>query len=106
MKIYRILFLGAAMALPQFAPAEPEVSNQTLGQVEGVVNFCSQADAKAAPRYKEKAKALIGDLSAEDLAKARKSEEYKTAYEWISGELRKSSKDESSKLCTDFLEEK
>jgi len=106
MKIHRILCLGAAFLIPQLSPAELPVSHESLGQLESMLDFCSQVDAKSAPKYKEKGKAVVGDASEKDLAKARKSDEYKKAYDWVSGELRNVPKDDVAKACSDFLEDK
>ena len=106
MKIYRTLCLGAAIALPQLAQADLPIPAKALGQIEGTLDFCSQLNPKAAAKYKERGKMLVGNASEKDLAKARNSGEYKDSYNWIGDELRKVSKDDAAKACTDFAEEK
>jgi hypothetical protein len=106
MKIYRALGLGAAIALSQFALAELPIPNGELGQKEGMLDFCSEANPKSAAKYKERGKALVGNASEKDLADARDSGEYKDSYDLIGDELRKVSKDDAVKACTDFAEEK
>jgi len=106
MKIYRTLCLVAAIGLPQLALAELPFPVKALGQIEGTLDFCSQLNPKAAAKYKERGKALVGNVSEKDLAQARNSGEYKDSYNWIDGELRKVSKDDAVKACTDFVEEK
>lgn len=105
MKIYPVLCFGAAMVLSQLTMAEP-VSPPSLGQLEGILDFCSKVDSKSAPKYHERAKAMLGETSEKDMAKARKSDDYKKAYDWISEELQKTPKQDATKACTDFLEEK
>ena len=106
MKIYRALCLGAAIGLPQLALAELPFPAKALGQIEGTLNFCSQANPKSAAKYKEWGKLLVGNASEKDLANARNSSDYKDSYNWIDGELRKAPKADAVKACTDFVEEK
>jgi chromosome condensin MukBEF ATPase and DNA-binding subunit MukB len=106
MKIYRILCLGAAIGLAQVALAELTISNEALGQAESTLDFCSKAKPKSAAKYKERKKALVGDASEEDLAKARSSQEYKDSYSLVKTTLGKLPKDEAAKVCTNLLESK
>jgi len=105
MRIYRIHCLVSAIVLSQLALAEP-LSAPSLGQVEGILDFCSQVDSKSAPKYRERAQGILGNASEKDMAKARKSGDYKKAYSWINSELHKVSKDDATRTCTDFLKEK
>jgi hypothetical protein len=106
MKIYHALCLGAAIALTQFALAELPIPNDELGQKESMLDFCSKANPQSAAKYKERGKALVGNASEKDLAKARDSGEYKDAYSLVKTALGKAPKDDVAKLCTGLLESK
>ena len=102
MKIHRILCLSAAIALPQLAlaklPPQP-----ALGQVEGTLDFCAQIDQRSAAKYQEYKKILIQGVPEKEVAEARKSTEYKEAYDAIGEALGKAPKDQAVKACTAFL---
>jgi hypothetical protein len=98
-----------AAAAAAAAPSRYQASRfpaKELGQIEGTLDFCSQLNPKAAAKYKERGRALVGNTSEKDLAKARSFGEYRESYNWIDGELRKVSKDDAAKACTDFVEAK
>jgi hypothetical protein len=77
-----------------------------LGQIEGTLDFCSQLNPKAATKYRERGRALMGNTSEKNLIKARSFGEYRESYNWIDSELRKVSKDDAAKACTNFVEAK
>lgn len=94
---------------PAAAPYRYQASRfpaKELGQIEGTLDFCSQLNPQAAPKYKERGRALVGHTAEKDLVKARSFDEYKESHNWIDGELRKASKEDALKACTDFVEEK
>jgi len=103
MKVLRVLCLCLAIVVPQIALAELPLSNKTLEQVEGILDFCSQVNPQLA-KYNEKSRTLVGKASPKDLADARKSDEYKDAYDAISAELAKVPKERAVDTCTGFLE--
>src|SRR6266436_9728925 len=102
MKIHPILCLSAAIALPQLAltklPPKP-----ALGQVEGTLDFCTQVDQRSATKYQEYKKILIQGVPEKEVAEARKSTEYKAAYDTIGEALGKVPKDQAVKACTALL---
>lgn len=77
-----------------------------LGQIEGTLDFCSQLNPRAAAKYRERGRALMGNTSEKNLIRARSFGEYRESYNWIDGELRKVSKDDAEKACTNFVEAK
>jgi hypothetical protein len=86
MKINRILFVCLAIAIPQLTMAKLPSSNDEFGKVERTLSFCSNLKPESAAKYQEIAKRDVGKANAKELAEARKTPEYKAAYE-SSGEL-------------------
>jgi len=102
MKILRIVCLSALLALPNLALAKlPPPS--ALGQVEGTLDFCAQVDPQSAAKYQEFKKALVQGEPEKDVAEARKSGEYKEAYDAIREALGKTPKDDAIKACTSLV---
>lgn len=106
MKIYRVLFLGAALVTAPFALAKLPVPNGVLGKIEGALDFCSQADAQSADKYQGKKKAFVQGASDEEVAEARASKEYKENYDAANDEMGKQPKDQAKKTCAAALEAK
>jgi len=106
MKIHRILWLGAAIVIPQLALAKLPMPNDAFGRIEGTLDFCAQIDSKSAEKYQEQKKVLVRDVPEKEVAEARESQEYKDAYTWISDELAKQPKDKAVKACAASLEGK
>jgi hypothetical protein len=104
MRIHRILCLGAALVVPQLALAKLPFSNDAFGTVEGTLDFCSQANPQAAPKYQERKKSLVRDVPEKEVTEARQTQEYKGAYRAVSAELGKVPKDQAVEACTAFLE--
>jgi hypothetical protein len=103
MRIDRILCLGAALVIPQLALAKLPFTNDALGKVEGTLDFCAQADPPAAPKYKEQKKGLVKGVSEKEVTEARRTQEYKDAYDWMAAELAKVPKDRTVQACTAYL---
>ena len=106
MKMYRMLCLAAALALPILALAKLPFTNAGFGQVEGILDFCAQADAQNAPKYQEQKKSLVRDVPENEVEEARKTQEYRDAYDSTSDELAKAPTEKAVKACTDSLEGK
>ena len=103
MKFFRILCLGAAIALPQFALAEVPFDVQTLALLDASMDFCSKANPASAEKFKDYATRLQKDVPKTDLDAVRNSDEYKETRKSISDQFNKLSKDEANKTCSDFL---
>jgi hypothetical protein len=107
MNYHRILSLCVAPALAQFALAgEPAAPNaQALGMAEGILNRCAQIDPVAANRYRQKLELLTQGASEETVAKVRKSDEYKQAYDSIVDSLGQVDEHDAQRACTASLAE-
>ena len=103
MKISGLGCLVAALAIATVAFAKLSAPSGILGKVEGVFDFCAQADPQSAEKYQEKKKESVKDATAEELAEARASQEYKDAYQSTTDELSKEPKDEVRKSCSSTL---
>ena len=104
MKIYRILCLGAALALPSLALAKLALPNDAFGRIEGALDFCAQADPKNAAKYQEQKKLLIQGATDDEVAEARASQEYKDTYAEATEEMGKQPKDQAVRTCAAALE--
>ena len=104
MEICRILCLSATIAISQLALAELP-PNSALGQVEGTLDFCAQVDQRSAAKYQKYKKILIQGVPEQEVAEARKSTEYKEAYDAIGEALGKVPKDQAVKACTALLKD-
>lgn len=99
MTIHRLLCCCLAAALSQAAVAESSVNGQALGQVEGILTFCSKLDPQLAKAGSERSSLLTNQVSPEDLAKIRNSAEYKQAYASVSAELAKADRQKAAETC-------
>jgi hypothetical protein len=103
MKIHRILCLGIAIALPELAFAEIPFDIQTLAQIDGVIDYCSQLKPETADVYKQLGKLMEKSVPEKDLEAARNSKDYKEARKSVSEGISKVNKEEAAKSCSDFL---
>jgi hypothetical protein len=92
--------------IPQFAGAKLPLPIDTLGKMEGILDFCANADPQAASKYQERKKLIVDDASQKEVADARKTQEYRDGYQGISDELAKVPKDKAVTACSAFLEGK
>jgi len=106
MKIHRILCLGAALVIPQLVLAKLPAANDSFGKMEGILDFCAQADSQAAAKYQERKKVIAGDATEKEIAEARQTQEYKDGYQGVSDELAKVPKEKAVKTCAAYLEGK
>jgi len=100
MRIRRVLCLCVTFVVPQLALADLPVSKQALGQLDGILKFCAQANPQFARSYEEQAALLIGKVSPQELAAARKSGEYKRVYDSIRDQLSKLDKEHAAEACS------
>ena len=106
MKLEKALCLGVALLIPELALAKLPFSNELFGKVEGTLDFCTQIDPPKAEKYQEKKKLIVKNLPDNEVAEARATEEYKTAYHSTTEEAAKGPKDEAVKSCSAALEPK
>jgi hypothetical protein len=103
MKTYRMLCLCAAISLPQFAlAAESSLNKKSLGQVEGIVDFCAKVNPQIA-KSKGTAAPSVSKASQKDLDEARKSDEYKEAYDAITTALTDLPTEQVAEACSNAV---
>lgn len=105
MKTYAILCLSAAIAFPALALAKLP-PNPAFGQLEATIDYCAQVDASSATRYHDLKKRVAEDAQEKEVAEARKSKEYKEAYDGMSQALAKLPNDQVIKACRSLLDSK
>ena len=106
MKIHRVLFVCAAITIPQLAMSKLPFTNDTFGKLEGAVSFCSKVNPDSATRYQETGKGFVRDVPEKELTEARKTAEYKDGYTLSGAELGKMPKDRAIEACSALLETK
>lgn len=106
MKTHRILSLIAALLIPQLAGAKLPLQNDSLGKIEGILDFCARADAQGASKYQERKKLIADDASEREVADARKAQEYQAGYQEMTDQLAKVPKEKVVTACSAFLEGK
>jgi len=103
MRIFRVVFMAAILALASLAVAKLSIPYAALGRVEGGLDFCAQADPQSADKYQTKKKEFTQGATPEELAEARESQDYKDSYQSANDELSKQPKDEARKSCAAAL---
>src|SRR5215469_12341380 len=98
-KFCRTLGLVAVVACSQLMLAGHSVPPQALGQIEATGNFCARVDAPWADKYKQAGKLLGSIMSEKELKEARESDDYKTAYDVMTGKLEKIPQDKVVEGC-------
>lgn len=98
-----ILCLTVVFVISQHAEAKLPLPNDSLGKMEGTLDFCAQVNPQAAQKYKDRKKWIIGDALETEVTEARNSQEYKDSYQEISEQLAKAPKSKAVKACSDFL---
>ena len=100
MKIRKILCLSVALILPQLAVAKLPLSNDSLGKMESILDFCAQFDAQGASKYQERKKLIVGESSEKEVAEARKTREYTDGYQEMSDQLANVPKPKTVQACS------
>jgi hypothetical protein len=89
------------LALLELAWADdPVVDARALGMAESMVTYCARLDVATAARYQQKAKLLVQGASEEAIAKARKSEAYRAAYDSVTDFTSKIDNRNAKLACT------
>lgn len=104
MKIKRFVYLSAALLTTQLALAKMPFSNEMFGKVEATLDYCAHIDSASAARYQQKKKDMVKDVPEEEVAAARKTDEYKKSYDELSAELAKMAKEDVSSGCAAALQ--
>ena len=106
MRVQRSLYLLGALLVAELALAKMPFTSEVFGKLEGTLDYCGQIDSPSAAKYQQKRKDLVKDIPENEVVESRKTEEYKTGYQWISDELPKMPKDEIVGACAASLENK
>lgn len=104
MKANRMLCLCLAITFPQLALAERQLTNQSLGTEQAMIDFCARIDPGTATKYQQQAELLVQGVPEEELGKARSTDDYKEAYALASAALGAISKPDAAEACNRFLE--
>jgi hypothetical protein len=106
MKIDGVLLVCAAFSIPQLAVAKLPFASDEFGRVERTLSICSELTPQSADKYHEIAKRYVGNAPEEELAEARKTPEYKEAYESSGALLADMPKEQLIETCNAFLKAK
>lgn len=106
MKIVRMIGLSGMLVLTSFAFAKLALPNDVFGRVEGALDACAKADPQSATKYAAKKKELTQGATAQEVAEARASDDYKQGYAAGADEIEKQPKDDAKKACAAALESK
>jgi hypothetical protein len=106
--IIHLLFMAAILALqpaPAATPAETSTaqpagpSAQTLGILEGALNYCAPIDPASADRLRGLIKQLTDGADDEQLAKLRQSDAYRGTYDSVMEFTSKIAPPNAKKFC-------
>jgi hypothetical protein len=106
MKSVRVVCFSGMLLLTSVASAKLALPNDIFGKIEGALDACAKADPQSASKYAGKKKELTQGATAQELAEARASDEYKQGYAAGTDEIEKQPKDEAKKACAAALESK
>ena len=73
--------------------------NQALGQLDAIVNYCSSLDPALQRAGQQRLSAITGKASAQELADARSSDEYREAYDAVTAQLNGLDREQSAQQC-------
>ncbi len=94
------LLLGVAFFLPQIGGAQLPIPNEALAKSESMLDFCVKANPKETDKYEKLRKEVVKDAADKDLEDARKTQEYKDAYQKQKEEFTKMPKDRTTEVCS------
>jgi hypothetical protein len=105
MNIRSAFFLCAAVAVAPLALASPPpppapITGETLGQLQGILSFCTRINPSAAPIYKSLGKAVTGIESSGDIKKTEGTDSYHAAFQAVVAALDKLPHGEALKSCS------
>lgn len=85
--------------------AAPAVDASALGVAESALNVCGRVDASAAAKLQERINQLTQGVSADDLAQARSTDAYRSAFETVADYVGKVSDDSAKAACSETIVE-
>ena len=106
MRIDRILLVCSAICIPQFALADLPFAIDEFGKLETTLKVCSDLQPESRAKYQDIEKRYVGNVSEKDLAEARKTPEYKEAYDSNAEFLANLPKERVIEACNAFLKTK
>jgi hypothetical protein len=106
MKINHILFVFAAITIPQLTMAKLPLANNEFGKVERTLSVCSNVKPESAAKYQGIAKRYVGNATENELAEAFKPPEYKEAYASNGALFADMPKEHVIEACSAFLKAK
>ena len=102
MNVRHVVWAAVVVAMPQLALAG--TSNEDLGALQAVHDFCTKIDPSHAKAYERQADALFAGLTPRQVSEIRGSSPYKSAYEALTGVLPELPKDAATvKACSAIL---
>lgn len=99
-----VVSLVVLMGLPFSALADPQLSSQSLGVLEGTVARCTELDPKSAERLQHTAKRVVQGITEKKLKELRGAGEYQSAYESVSTGLGEMPEEQARAVCGRFLQ--
>jgi hypothetical protein len=106
MKIRHIACLSIAFLIPQLSHATLPVTPDTLGQQEGILDACANADPINAAQYQARKAILTGGASNNQVSQARDTQQYQAAKTSTHNQLAKVPASNVVSACTAFLQGK
>ena len=104
LKVFSIVCISAALAVPQMRAGEKPPAAAALGQMESILDSCAAAaKPEDAESYKKQRAKLTEGVPEKEVTKIRDSEEYKQAYDESHDRFDHASSDEVNKACRVFL---
>jgi hypothetical protein len=105
-KINRILFLLAAITIPQLTMVKLPFANVDSRKADCVLRLSPKLKPDSAAKYQKIAKRYVGNAPAKEFEEAHKVRGYKEAYESSDDLPAKTSREQSNEACSAFLKAK
>ena len=97
-----VMLAGVCVALGLLAHAEsPALNAQTLGFTESVLNYCGPIEPALALKLREKLRQLVARSTEQQIAEARKSDEYRKAYDSVSEFVAQVDGHDARRICSE-----
>jgi|GEM_PF-5878430 len=103
MKASRLVVLFPVLAMASGARAGIPMSAHALGSVQATLEFCARVDPAQANTYAAFSNRMVEGASADDLNVARRSPEYRDAFETMREQLSKVEAREAAPSCRSLV---
>ena len=106
------LVVCGVLSVPCLSQTETEQTGteapdaRALGTTEAILNYCTQADPADADKYRAQQKLLTAGASPEELDKLRNSDEYRQAYDSMTGFTDKVDKRNAKRVCSESVNQR